>query len=63
MCMRTARVAIVNVHVASESALQRTALLSCPFGLLAAPGPGHAASGQGRTLGAAPDARLHTPQL
>ena len=49
--------------VASESALRRTALISRPFGLLAAPAPGNAASGQGRAPGAAPDARLHTPQL
>ena len=62
LCACVAQVAIAHVHVASKLALPFT-LYSCPFGLLAAPAPGHVGSGRGRAPGAAPGARLHSPQL
>ena len=37
--------------------------LGCVGVIFAAPAPRYAASGQGRALGAALDARLHMPQL
>ena len=57
MCTRTWAWRGLRVSSAAHCAYKPS------FGLRAAPAPGNAASGQGRAPGAAPDARLHTPQL